>query len=249
MAMPSARSSVLERPLLMRPRPMGLLYQTLSELTSSTYGTPSSDCWGVLDLVDRGKTAALCKRVDEVQGCFDASDTRMAALVARPWGGQAAPLGAASSVISTSDSAPTPSARASGDGAPPRRAGHGQSGRSRGGRRRTLETDPCRICNQLGHWADWYDVGAPSGATSESAASGSVGIAASARRPSETDSNREMTGRASESPTAKVKTAVMIHPTCVVVATTITAQGVSVAAYRWTPTKPNPAIPHDTAAE
>jgi len=75
----------------------------------------------------------------------------MAALAVGPWGGQAAPLGAASSV----GSALTPSARASRDGAPPHLADRGQSGHCCGGHQCIQETDPCRrISKQLGHWAD-----------------------------------------------------------------------------------------------
>jgi len=113
----------------------------------------SQKVFTVTDPPDADDPIALRKQVNDMQDALVQATRSLAALSAEPERSRITPSAAASNSGSVSDAVLAPSVPATGQTTCKKRSVR-EGGRGQGGRRRSKDTDPCRVCGQLGHWAN-----------------------------------------------------------------------------------------------
>jgi len=116
---------------------------------------PRTVC-AVADPPEADDSAALRKQMGSLQDALTQATRGMAAMAADTWRGQANPVAAVPRTSAVPDVVTTPSTPTTEQTTATRPSNRGV-GRGRGGRRRSRDTDPCRVCGQLGHWASECD--------------------------------------------------------------------------------------------
>jgi len=110
--------------------------------------------YALADSPGAGESAAIHKQLKDMRDVLAQATQGIAAMAVTARDDQAAPTVAAPSPDPVPDAVAAPAVPNSKWSTSAGQSGRGGTGRGRGGARRSRDKDPCRLCGQLGHWAN-----------------------------------------------------------------------------------------------